>query len=130
MEIEKNPFPTCQESDFYFTANQRAFGVLSGLHLFAANHTLQDKLQRHGMAAASASFKEIAVAAPFTVCIFHPVRVIFTVHHNRETGKMKAIALFGIPFGFLNLSDHPIIHAGNLLPNVESVLNTQTGTQE
>jgi hypothetical protein len=58
------------------------------------------------------------------------VRVVFTVHHNRETGKMEAIALLGVSFGLLNLSDHPIIHAGNLLPNVESVLNTQTGTQE
>jgi hypothetical protein len=71
---------------------------------------LQKALERHGMATHAAEMEEITVALPLSMIKTNLVVVIVAAKRHAEFFKLKPFRFFGIPLGFLDFSDHPVVH--------------------
>jgi len=81
------------------------------LSLFSGgDHIFQKDLKSHGVAAALVSQEELAVAAKGTVFKTNMVVIVVTVEGYVKLVEAETLAIFGITFGFFDLSDHPIVH--------------------
>jgi hypothetical protein len=77
---------------------------------FSQDHPFKDYLKGHTVTASSASFEEITVTLPFTVLVLHCVWIILASKCHREGLEVDPVAFLGITLGFLDFSDHSIIH--------------------
>jgi hypothetical protein len=73
-------------------------------------HILKYIFQCHGVTATPTTLEEIAITTPLAAIHMDGVWIILTVKSDPQRLDMNAIALLGIPFGFLDLPDHAVIH--------------------
>jgi hypothetical protein len=62
------------------------------------------------MTACLAGRKEVTIALPGIIDIFHSVGVVIPIEGNQERFYMDAFTLFSIAFCFLSLADQARIH--------------------
>ena len=74
------------------------------------DHPFQDNLQGHGVAAASAADKKVAVALPVTILEVNGVGIIITIKSHRERFKVDSVAFLSVTLGLRDLTDQSIIH--------------------
>ncbi|MDD5371775.1 MAG: hypothetical protein PHQ40_22060, partial [Anaerolineaceae bacterium] len=87
------------------------------------DHPFQNHFKGHCMAAAPAGMEEIAVAIPYTVFILDGMGIILSIHRDCKGIEMDPVALVGVAFGLLDLTNHPIIHDLLLLSCVMRIKN-------
>jgi hypothetical protein len=73
-------------------------------------HALQELFEGHCVGAEAMTVKEVTVAIPFAVCKGNGVGIIRTIHGYFEGLNMESFTFLGVPFGFLNLSNHSRVH--------------------
>ena len=73
---------------------------------------MQNALDGHCVAAYITRGEEITVTVPGAVVVFHCMGnlVVIALKLDPQKLELDAFALFGIDFGFLNFTDHPIVH--------------------
>jgi hypothetical protein len=62
------------------------------------------------MAATTTRAEEITITLPGAVMVRNRMWIIRPIHSNRKSRKPEPISFLGIPFGFLNLANHAIVH--------------------
>jgi hypothetical protein len=70
----------------------------------------EDPLQGHRVATNPAKVEKIAIALPFSMVESDLMIVVIAAKGNGEFVKLKSFRLLGVPFGFLDLSDHAVVH--------------------
>jgi hypothetical protein len=85
------------------------------------DHLLKDDLKGHGVAASAARAEEIAVAVPFAILKADCVGIVLSIQSYGKRMEVDAIAFFGITLGFLDFTNHAIIHGHTLLSKSEGL---------
>jgi len=62
-------------------------------------------LKRHGMTTGLAGLKEVAIAKPGIIDVFHRVGVVIPIEFNQKRFYMDAFTLFSIAFRLFSLAD-------------------------
>jgi hypothetical protein len=73
------------------------------------------------MAAPPSRAEEITIATPITIIICNGMWIICSIYRNGKSRKPEPTSFLGIPFGFLNLANHAIVH-GWLSPFEQNIL--------
>jgi hypothetical protein len=66
------------------------------------------------VAAAPTTDEIFTIAFPFAARKLYDVRIVLSGESHLEGFKFNSVTLFGIHLGFLELSNHPIIHHPNI----------------
>jgi hypothetical protein len=78
--------------------------------LGSRDHVLEQDLERHAVAAALVGDEKFAVAMVGAVLECNCVVVIVTVECNVKFIELEALSFLRVTLGFLQLSDHSVVH--------------------
>jgi hypothetical protein len=74
------------------------------------DHSFQDHLKGHGVAASPAGLKKVAITGPLPIRVLYGMGVVGSVKGYGEAVEVNPIPLFGVAFGFLNFANHARVH--------------------
>jgi hypothetical protein len=79
------------------------------------DHSFQDHFQCHGMAAAPAGLKEVAIASPAPSLILYRMGIVRSIEGHDKIIEPNPIPLFRVALGFLYFANHARVH-GDVTP--------------